>query len=342
MPEKKKYFNELNIFRGLIIIWVIIGHSYVSDSSIFGFLHDYAYSFHMNAFFMLSGFLMASKLKRCTDFKSSINLIVDRAKRLMVPYFFFTVITYILKMFLESYANNKLSSNIIVDVLLSRNNPNGGLWFLYALFIVSVFVVLLNKLNKFVLLAITIAMKIVLIYTNVPVPIIGYLLNRSMIVVIGIILFDYYEKIEAFFASNKKGTNIVLYAVGPIMLIASVPLAYLSKRVVDNDYLELAVCLFNIVAWYLLSQLLNRTSKLKALPTLIGNYGMDIYVFAYFVQIPIRVVLGTMLGLPYAIYATLMFVFGLFIPIPISKYIIRKVRLFRILTLGDFSKEKKD
>ena len=42
MESKKKYYSELNIFRGLIIVWVVIGHSFDADGSFFGMLNTYA------------------------------------------------------------------------------------------------------------------------------------------------------------------------------------------------------------------------------------------------------------------------------------------------------------
>lgn len=82
------------------------------------------------------------------------------------------------------------------------------------------------------------------------------------------------------------------------------------------------------------------TEKIKKPANIIGNYGMDIYMIGYYVQISIRVVFGSMLGLPYLFYSICMFIFGLVLPIPISKYIVRKIKILRILVLGDFSKKK--
>lgn len=64
-------------------------------------------------------------------------------------------------------------------------------------------------------------------------------------------------------------------------------------------------------------------------------------MFGYYVQIAIRVVLGTMLGVPYVLYSLLMCVLGLLLPIPISKYIVRKIKLAKMLMLGEFTKKDK-
>ena len=96
----------------------------------------------------------------------------------------------------------------------------------------------------------------------------------------------------------------------------------------------------NIVIYYLLSVVINAFVKLKKPFMTIGNYGIDIYLIGYYVMITLRVLMKSMLGLPYLVYSLSMFVFGLLLPIPISKYIVRKVRILRILALGDYKKSK--
>lgn len=146
MENKKKYYGELNIFRGLIIIWVIIGHSFVGDNTFFGHLTIYAYTFHMASFFILSGILFAPKIKKVNNFKDGFSVILGRFKRLIVPYLFFSLVSYVLKYFFKSYAYNELSTglDIIHDIVFGVNNPNGGIWFLHNLFIFCLFAVILK------------------------------------------------------------------------------------------------------------------------------------------------------------------------------------------------------
>lgn len=332
--EKKKYFDELNIFRALIIIWVVIGHSFNAQQDVLGFLHGYAYTFHMSAFFTLSGFLFTSKLKKIKSVKDGVLAVTDRAKRLIVPYFFFTAISYILKLFFEKYANNELSSNIIVDIFLGQNNPNGGLWFLYALFLISVLFIILNKINKYVLFAITLALKFTIIFINIEISPLIFIMNNAVFFSAGIIIKDFYEKMSNCL-KNKKTT---CFAIAGIMLFASLGVSYIKLFVFTNEAINIAVCIFNIITWYFIAVALNNINAIKKPFMVIGDYGMDIYMIGYYVQIVIRVILGSMLGVPYLIYSILMCILGLLLPIPISKFIIRKVRIFKALMLGDFSK----
>lgn len=335
--EKKKYFDELNIFRALIIVWVVIGHSFDAEQSVLGFLHGYAYTFHMNAFFTLSGLLFASKLNKINTVKDKTLAIADRAKRLIVPYLFFTAVSYFLKMFFEKYANNELSGNIIVDVLLGQNNPNGGLWFLYALFLISVLFIILKELNKYITFAISVILRLVIFFVEIDITPIAFIMKYAIFFSAGILIKDFYEDISAYLKSKKATTVIAV-----ILLIISLAVSYINLYIFTNELFAFAVCIFNIITWYFIATAINNTEFIKKAFMTIGDYGMDIYMIGYYVQIVIRVVLGSMLGVPYLIYSMLMCVLVLVLPVLISKYIIRKVGIFRALMLGDFSKKKRD
>ena len=111
--SKKQYFNEINIMRGMAVLCVVIGHSFnpTETPTILGFF--------------ISGFLEGEKRRSISEKKQAI---VKKAKRLMVPYFFLTVVTAVLKLLFGAFARNPLNySTLAVDVLIGRNNPNGGL-----------------------------------------------------------------------------------------------------------------------------------------------------------------------------------------------------------------------
>lgn len=146
--SKKQYFNEINIMRGMAVLCVVIGHSFnpTKTPTILGFIKSFVYCFHMPAFFFISGFLEGEKRRSISEKKQAI---VKKAKRLMVPYFFLTVVTAVLKLLFGAFARNPLNySTLAVDVLIGRNNPNGGLWFLYALFVISIFGILFDTINR--------------------------------------------------------------------------------------------------------------------------------------------------------------------------------------------------
>jgi len=124
MTDNKKYYDELNIFRSLLIIWVAAGHSFEEGFDFLGMLHLYAYTFHMFAFIMLSGLFFAKKLKQINSFKEIPHAVSERFRRLMIPYFFYTAVSIVLKLFLDEYANNKLTLRSVLNSLVGLDNPN--------------------------------------------------------------------------------------------------------------------------------------------------------------------------------------------------------------------------
>lgn len=342
----KKYYSELNIFRALIIIWVVIGHcaDTAQGIAVSAFAHSYAYTFHMPAFFIISGFLFAPKILSAAAPADKGQLILNRLKRLIVPYLFLTMVSYILKFFFEKYANNELPKGMDIAkcIFLGVNNPNGGLWFLYALFVLSVLAVLIRFIPTKFSVIVFAGLKILTFFVDIDIPVINYICLYGIYFFGGILMVNCYDKISQklnTLVCNKKGF-VTLSAIVLIMLTVSFIISYFYFKIEKNEFISTLICIYNIIVWYLLSLPICKIKLLKNALSAIGNYGMDIYMIGYYVQIVIRVVLGTMLGLPFIIYSTLMFVMGLLVPIPVSKYIVRKVRLFRILILGDFSKNK--
>lgn len=349
MIEKKKYYDELNIFRGLIIVWVVIGHSTYADSSFLGFLHNYAYSFHMSAFFLLSGFLFKSKLQKSKDIKSKLSVIGNRTQRLIVPYLFFTAISYVLKLFFEKYALNSLSKNIVRDALLCINNPNGGIWFLYALFFISLFGILFCNISIFGLFLVSLGLRIMVYFWDCGIPAITYTMYYSVFFFGGAFIALYYDKIiSAIEKAFKNRGKLIMFSVITVIMLAFsfyVTYLYINAKIHVSNAMEpvimVVITVLNIITWYFASLLADKISVLKKINMTFGDYGMDIYMLGYYVQTVIRVVFKSMLGTPYIVYAVMMCVFGLLLPIPLSKYIVRKIKIARALMLGDFSRKDK-
>lgn len=339
---KKKYYDELNVFRALVIVWVVIGHSF-DNEGVLGFLHNYAYSFHMCAFFMLSGLLFSSKIGKINSFADAANTVWIKFKRLMVPYFVCTLISYVLKLLFDDFAYNKVSSNIVVDTLLGINNPNGGIWFLYMLFVLSVIAVILCKVPWWINLILSVVLKVIITVNYFSVPVLSTVCFYLIYFYIGIALFRCYSSVNSriFSLISKKSGKLGVCILSAALLICSFLIVYFQSDIPAYTYISIFVTFYMIFTWYVVSLAVCALNPLKKIAMVIGNYGMDIYIIGYYVQIGIRVVLGSMLGAPYYLYSSLMFVFGLLLPIPVSKYIVRKVGLFKAMFLGEFPKKEK-
>lgn len=330
--NKQQYFNEINIMRGMAVLCVVIGHSFnpTETPTILGFIKSFVYCFHMPAFFFISGFLESEKKRSFSERKQAI---VKKARRLMVPYFFLTVITVGLKLLFGAFARNPLNySTLAVDILIGRNNPNGGLWFLYALFIISIFGILFDTINHTILTGV----MFVLYVLNTVVfkqsgYIVGFFLNYTWIYFAGGIARKYlYDKLKSSeLMMSAKGIVITVFAsVGYAIL------AFVRIYEIQSWILATVVTIIGVVLLFIIAEQIEHYHYGKKLWMLLGDYGMDIYMIGYYVQQAIYVVCGQILEFNYLIYAWLMLILGLIVPIFLSKYIVRKSHMLSMLILG--------
>jgi fucose 4-O-acetylase-like acetyltransferase len=114
----------VDIFRGLAIIAIVIGHSGTPTQ-----IHHFVYSFHIAAFFFISGYIFNPQ-------KDLTVLIVDRAKRLLVPYFSYNLLFFSLFIILKIFQVDTFfygSSEASFSILMAVAAPFTGMgWFFMA------------------------------------------------------------------------------------------------------------------------------------------------------------------------------------------------------------------
>lgn len=121
--------------KGLLIILVVLGHAIQRTLGIAcetNHLWNMIYSFHMPAFMAVSGYL-AYRTNRGGQI---LPLIIRRFKQLVVPFFLWTLVLL--------FVNGRFCIEALVNAILY---PDGGLWFLWVLFIINVLFVLGDALS---------------------------------------------------------------------------------------------------------------------------------------------------------------------------------------------------
>lgn len=144
----------MDIYKGIAIILVVIGHLEISDS-----LYKYIYMFHMYAFFFAAG--ITFKINKSDTF---MQFLKKNISRLYIPYLFFAFMWDITNMLIQVTHGNHydlsvsaLSQNVVA-VLIGRgfiysNASIGPAWFLLCLLVVRiVFWTILKITNKNLLL----------------------------------------------------------------------------------------------------------------------------------------------------------------------------------------------
>lgn len=136
MAEKQR-INWLLILQGWAMLWVVIGHAGPSPTKDYFppyalFLHDFAYSFHMQLFITISGFLFY--LTRLSSEKWTYwPMMREKLIRFGIPFVVFTIFGMVLKSVFSSSVDRETTISLgefVNAILYPYNGPMREFWFL--------------------------------------------------------------------------------------------------------------------------------------------------------------------------------------------------------------------
>lgn len=132
-----KRLDYIDRAKGALIILVVIGHIWQA-----GCIHNWIYSFHMPAFFMISGMLMCHT--RSYEKKYSAFLL-SRLYAFGLPFIFFEILG-VLTDIIRHGATLNINGYLFNTLTLRYNDSN--MWFLAALFLIEMIFCAAKKLLK--------------------------------------------------------------------------------------------------------------------------------------------------------------------------------------------------
>jgi len=302
---------------------VVVGHCIPDASAIGGvsdpvmrLIYNTIYSFHMPLFFFISGyFLSRNKIK--SKNQSRLNIIKKRIDRLLVPYIFVGLCYAPFKLLLSNFANKPYDLSQIWQMIIGVN-PDGELWFLYALFVITCIVAYLDFKSNVFLLLIATALAVFS-------PILPIVTGNILFFMLGMYIRDnhkdYLEQIN-----NRRCLLIIfLFVFGNYMLYS---MDFVWARVV-TAISGILLCL-KISSWA--AECFKKSIITKVLVTL-GMFSMDIYILSDIIKIPFRIVLWNKMHM-YMVSFCVCTISAIVISYFISKYIIRRNNLLMKLVLG--------
>lgn len=136
MAEREKWIDWVKAFACIL---VVLGHFFQSmvmanilpDNMLYHIENDTLYLFHVPLFFICSGYLYQRR-SRVDSLRSWMANIGRKALNLGVPYFVFSIATWLLKKIFSGAVNTEAQG--LVDTLFLH--PSSPYWFLYALFFI--------------------------------------------------------------------------------------------------------------------------------------------------------------------------------------------------------------
>ena len=351
----KKHYTEIDIARGVGILAVVLGHA-VKQTQVSArwirIVTYIVYSFHMPLFFLLSGFV-AVRILRMQTFTERLRYIGDRALRLLVPYFVIGALYIPLKLKLSAYAVTPFATADIPKMLIGQN-PDVSLWFLYILFVITAIAAFfVNEDNFRSILYGSFALCVASYWANI-----SYRTPKYFF----FFLLGFWVRLK-FEDSEKEGNPDVMQGqelMAAIVLVLDICcIAFLYRTTIMVTMVLTTLSGIYLVLW-LSTRLVygrtaesgegdsvlleersagNRPGRAARLLEGLGLMSMDIYILHEPVVTALKLVFWNRLGWNYILCTILFFVLGVLIPIPVSRWLIRPVPLFRFLLFGEYRKK---
>ena len=323
--KSKNYYEEINIIRGLTLLFVLIGHCFVyppteNENYIVYCIYTFVYSFHIAVFFFISGFLASPKiLTGKFDLKKET---IKKARRILIPYFVVSIITFLMKIIMSDFAKNDVKLKDFWKIFIGIS-PNGGMWFLYSLFVLSMLFMLFSKAK--------IRSRIFFIFFG--------LVTYTISLVPGVYLIRNLLKYCIFFALGIVFNSIYKFKVKKVILIdvAVISFLLLILATVDQNNWYIYTGLLGIIFSFCIGLLLKgKKSFMNKLMNELGQYSYDIYIVSYFVMQMIMIACYKMMNMNYYLVALLTLIIGPTISYFLSKDILRKNKILNKYLLGNW------
>ncbi len=254
-----KRIEWIDVAKGLGLFLVVVGHAMttpIRDASFLCYaIYTAIYFFHMPFMFYLSGRTFGMAEKRYASMNTGV-FIGKKAKQLLVPYVVYGILVYLI----FALANSVPKLNQILEdagygkqsifawgcgTLIGDNLYAYHLWFIYGLFLATIFSYLMGKYiknSKWVLFIIAILFLVIRVYVNTSYWGIANLVMKCYLWFVVGTYFDFSKvvgKLWSILWQVFSGGGLVLYKVMGIPLIITVPFTILMCYLFPVLFLKL-------------------------------------------------------------------------------------------------------
>ena len=245
-----KRIDSVDILRALGILIMVMGH--VGFGGVFD---RYIHSFHMPVFFLISGYLYASKPEIGVG-----TQILKRAQRLLIPYVFYAVINYLFWLVLSHNSEWYVPLVRLVTYNTEGLPICGALWFLTAMFLAETYYILLDRIIKnsltrsIIVILISVIASFVQTGTSIRLP----LTIDTAAVCMGFLeLGRVLKKADGSkFLAEIKNKKIVLFLLGILLLVGNAVLSFV------NEYVNIKSGWFGFVPLFWINALIGSAAYL--------------------------------------------------------------------------------
>ena len=317
--DSKTKINWVLILQAWAMLWVVIGHAPLlpvaeQQPLYVDILYRFAYSFHMPLFILVSGYLFyMTRIERPMPYG---RMILDKLKRLGIPYLFFTIVAMVLKTMFGEHMTRPSSISIgelVHSIIYPGEGPLSELWFIAMILWMFILCPIwtFSFKHKYLPLLYILLLTILHLYANsiedIELLSISSVMKNAIFFYLGLLT----RKLNFI---NEDFKTKYLFSAFAIFCCLYV-FAYRNE-------ITLLPALFGIGLSISLALLLNRYVP-KTFSSF-RNYTYQIYLMAIFIQIFIKILYKQDIIPSYLISYILCILTGLYIPV-VTSIIVKKI-----------------
>lgn len=284
--KRESYIDVVKIFACMLVVG---GHllkglaeaGLILENDKFNMWMEILYSFHVNLFFICSGYLY-QKYTKINSVKEYGKHILKKIKVLVVPYFLFSILTLVLKGFAKDLVNSQPGN--IVETLFWE--PVSPYWYLYVLFMLFLIIPVMKNRYMAIFLGV-ISVEMVLIYwtfINSSFKPVYYIMTCSCWFIMGMIM-----------AYGNIVNYICKKSVIPVLIILGIFIIYILYGWINYglffSYIRQVNSLFVCTFIFLFAMLIFKNQNDNNVIHLCADYTMIIFLMHTFFSAGVRMIL---------------------------------------------------
>lgn len=316
--EKSLPFLKFVAYLQIIgIILVVFGHSFHEypdgEHGFTLFIYRLFYNFRMPLFMFVSGFLLVYTTFRRGYLSTIRSFGVKKIKRLLLPYFVLTLITYFPRAAMSSIADDEMPmtfEGMIESLFLADKLPIPFFWFIQASFILLIFTYsYLYFCHKFRISGVASYIVLILIFLSyrlipedgMPLVILNKISELGIFFVLGSAYCASYESISKYLPLD----NWVSFGLSGALWLTSFIFWEGSGLALISSILGILMCICG-------AKMLVKY-KITVLDHLVGANYM-IFLLSWYFNVLSQQVLSHYLSLPWWVYTLMSLTFGVYFP----------------------------
>lgn len=282
MKKREIWIDNL---KAIACILVALGHFLQSmiksnlliNNDLFMWFEETIYLFHVPLFFICSGYIY-QQYNCVNSVKSWLSNVRLKLLTLGVPYFTFSLVTWILKTVFSNSVND--SPKPLCETLFLH--PLSPYWFLYILFFIFLITPTFKDKNK-AILGLLISLILYLLHNNYPVNsyLISNLVSYEFYFILGMTLSCFHISGSSILIKHGK-------TLGTILLISFLPLSILNYLFLSTEITKLLLCLMICIALTSIFIYLDSPNTQCSFLNYISGYSMPIFLMHTLFAAPLR------------------------------------------------------